>query len=155
MARVRRAVLARLLPIMVASAALLAPSAAGHQRQVHPLTARIAQAGDLTTPCGGAPIRADRVVTGSFGTEMQGSYVMVPFDVPAGATAVRVKYCWDQPENPVTAGQGKQTPELGASQAPRDARALWGEGDFRGWGGAATPDGHVARGGVSPPGASG
>ena len=57
------------------------------------MTARIAQAGDTGAPCAGAPIRADRLITGSFGTEQQGSYVMVPFDVPAGVTAVRVKYC--------------------------------------------------------------
>src|SRR5690606_29959338 len=45
--------------------------------------------------CPGAAIAPDRVVTGSFHSSLQGSYVMVPFDVPAGTTAVRVKYCYD------------------------------------------------------------
>ena len=113
------------------------------------MTARIAQAGDYTTPCGGAPINAEKVITGSFGTELMGSYVMVPFDVPAGVTAVRVKYCWDQPENPVTAGQVKHTLDLGLFQPPRTAGALWGEEDFRGWGGSSHPDVTVSGEGFS------
>src|SRR5687767_8880302 len=126
MARVRRALPTRLLLLMVAFAGLVPAAAGAHPRTVHPLTARIAQAGDLTTPCGGAPIRADRVVTGSFGTDLQGAYVMVPFDVPAGVTAVRVKYCWDQPENPLTASQLKHTIDLGLYEPPRGG-GLWGE----------------------------
>src|SRR3712207_2682102 len=147
MARVRRALLTRLLPFMVAFGVLVPVAGVhGHARNVHPLTARIAQAGDLTTPCGGAPIRTDRVITGSFGTEQQGSYVMVPFDVPAGVTAVRVKYCWDQPENPVTASQVKHTLDLGLYEA---SEGLWGEKEFRGWGGSSHPDVTVSAQGFS------
>ena len=58
-----------------------------------------AQAAPLTTPCGGRAITPDKVITGEFGTELNKSYVMVPFDVPRGTTAVRVKYCWDRPES--------------------------------------------------------
>ncbi len=48
----------------------------------------------LTTLCGGRAITPDRVITGEFGTNAQQStYVLVPFDVPTGTTAVRVKYC--------------------------------------------------------------
>ena len=41
--------------------------------------------------------------------------MLVPFDVPAGTTAVRVKYCFDQPEAP--------TPERPPHARPRPLRA--------------------------------
>ena len=44
--------------------ALLPAAASAHPRHMHPVTARIAQAGDLTTPCPGAPIRVDQAITG-------------------------------------------------------------------------------------------
>src|SRR3712207_2506076 len=75
--------------------------------------------------CGGDPISTDRVITGTFDRAQQGSYVLVPFDVPAGTSSVRVKYCHDQPETPLSA-QLKHTLDLG----------LYGPGgQFRGWGG--------------------
>ena len=55
----------------------------------------------------------------------------VPFDVPAGTTAVRVKYCYDQPEVPDAQRQHtldlgiydpRGVPRLGRLQPPgRDA----------------------------------
>ena len=42
------------------------------------------------SPCPGDPIRVDRAIEGEFDRSQQGSYVLVPFDVPAGTTAVRV-----------------------------------------------------------------
>ena len=53
----------------------------------------------------------DRTITGEFGSELQGSYVLLPFDVPAGQTAVRVRYCYDQPETPL-AGTQRHTLDL-------------------------------------------
>ena len=47
----------------------------------------------LTTPCGGRAIAPDQVITGVFGSELSKTFVMVPFEVPQGTTAVRVKYC--------------------------------------------------------------
>jgi hypothetical protein len=80
--------------------------------------------------CPGDPIAADRVITGEFTRAQQGNYVKVPFDVPAGTTSVRVKYCHDQPETPASA-QLKHTLDLG----------LYGPGgQFRGWGGSSHPD---------------
>ena len=76
-----------------------------------------AQAAPLTTPCGGRAITPDKVITGEFGTELNKSYVMLPFDVPAGTTAVRVKYCWDQPES----GSQRHTLDLGLYQPPSRA----------------------------------
>ena len=74
-----------------------------------------AQAAPLTTPCTGRAIAPDQVVTGEFDTRFNKSYVMVPFAVPSGTTAIRVKYCWDVPES----GSSRHTLDLG----------LW-QGDF-------------------------
>ena len=51
-------------------------------------------------------------MTGEFGTELEGAYVLLPFDVPTGTTAVRVKYCHDQPEAP-TNSQIKHVLDIG------------------------------------------
>jgi hypothetical protein len=47
--------------------------------------------------CPGDPINPTHVVTGQFDSSLQGSFVDLPFDVPAGTTAVRVRYCYDPP----------------------------------------------------------
>ena len=52
------------------------------------------------TSCPGAAIQPSLVITGEFASELQGSFVLLPFQVPAGTTAVRVKYCWDPPLGP-------------------------------------------------------
>lgn len=97
--------------------------------------------------CTGDPIAPTLVIEGEFGTALQGSYVMVPFDVPAGATAVRVKYCWDEPEGPTTGG-AKHTIDLGLWDPP-PAGATWGPAQFRGWGGSSHPDVTVSPQGFS------
>ncbi len=78
--------------------------------------------------CPGDPIDVDRAITGDFDRSQQGGYVQVPFDVPAGTTSVRVKYCHDQPEAPTNA-QLEHTLDLG----------LYDPG-VRGWGGSSHPD---------------
>jgi hypothetical protein len=98
--------------------------------------------------CPGARIAPDRVVTGSFGTELQGSYVLVPFEVPRGTTAVRVKYCFDQPPSP-SSSQVRHTLDLGLYQPPARRGALWGREEFRGWGGSSHPDVTVSPQGFS------
>jgi hypothetical protein len=91
------------------------------------------------TSCPGDPIKPTRAITGEFGTEFEGSYVLVPFDVPAGTTQVRVKYCFDQPDSP-TSSQFRHTLDLGLYE-PRDRADLpWGIPEFRGWGGSSHPD---------------
>ena len=125
--------------LLVAAAVLAAPASAfGHGRSPIPPTARMAQAGPLM-PCPGAPIRTDRVITGTFSTAEQGSYVLVPFDVPAGTTAVRVKYCYDQPESPLSA-QFRHTLDLGLYEPRRAGSEVFGGSEFRGWGGSSHPD---------------
>ena len=95
-----------------------------------------AQAAPLTTPCSGRAITPDKVITGQFGTELNKSYVMVPFDVPRGTTAVRVKYCWDQPES----GSSRHTLDLGLYEPLHWGDRIWGSREFRGWGGSSHPD---------------
>ena len=86
----------------------------------------------------------DRVITGEFARELERSYVMVPFDVPpevAGSpvTAVRVKYCYDQPDLPVSA-VFKNVLDLGLYEPRTDTSRPWGPDEFRGWGGSSHPD---------------
>ena len=127
--------------------ALPPASAAGHGRAPLPPTAVMSQAGQLMS-CPGEPLRADRAITGTFGVDQMGSYVLVPFDVPAGTTSVRVKYCYDQPESPSSA-QVKHTLDLGLYDA-RTPGGLWGEREFRGWGGSSHPDVVISPEGFGP-----
>jgi hypothetical protein len=88
--------------------------------------------------CTGDPIAADRVIAGSFPAALQGSYVMVPIDVPAGTVGLRVKYCFSQPPGPTTLN-ARNTIDLG----------LWDPDGFRGWGGSSHPDVTVSPSGFS------
>lgn len=80
--------------------------------------------------CSGDAITPSQVIQGQFPLALMGSYVMVPFEVPAGTTQVRVKYCWEG---------GGHTVDLGIWQA-REGTTPWGEAQFRGWGGSSHPD---------------
>lgn len=97
-------------------------------------------------PCGGARMAEedrDRVVRGSFDKALEGDYVMVPFDVPAGTDAVRIKYCHDNPQLaqiPGTTTLNKHTLDMGVYGPRASADALWGEDEFRGWGGSSRKD---------------
>jgi hypothetical protein len=104
-----------------------------------------AQAAPLTTPCSGRAIAPDQVITGEFDTALNKSYVMVPFDVPAGTTAIRVKYCWDQPET----GTSRHTLDLGLYEPRRLGWGTWGPREFRGWGGSSHRDVTISAEGFS------
>ena len=99
------------------------------------------------TSCPGRAITPTRVITGEFGKELEKSYVMVPFDVPRGTTAVRVKYCWDRPEGPTATD--RHTLDLGLYQPRRHNHRIWGTDEFRGWGGSSHPDVTVSPEGFS------
>jgi len=101
--------------------------------------------------CPGRAIKPDRVITGEFGTELSQSYVMVPFEVPSGTTAVRVKYCYDQPDAPVStpAASARHTLDLGLYEPREDRSRTWGGDEFRGWGGSSHPDVTVSPEGFS------
>jgi hypothetical protein len=96
-----------------------------------------AEAAAIST-CTGAPMpNPDQVIEGSFGRGRQGSYVMLPFQVPAGTDAVRVKYCHDQP---LLSTQNSHTIDMGIYDARSDAADVWDEDEFRGWGGSSRKD---------------
>src|SRR5215207_3351253 len=97
--------------------------------------------------CSGQAITPTKVITGEFGQAQQGSYVFLPFDVPAGTTQVRVKYCWDQPEN---RGSASNTIDLGVYSPRTNGDTVWGEREFRGWGGSSHPDTAISAQGPSP-----
>src|SRR3954447_13977303 len=94
-----------------------------------------ARAEGAPAACPGDPIAVDQVITGEFDTSLRGSYVLVPFDVPAGTTSVRVKYCFDQPAAPSSASL-RRTLDLGLYDARTGAGPGFGEQNFRGWGGS-------------------
>ena len=85
-------------------------------------------------------IDPDRVVEGTFSRSLQGSYVMLPFEVPAGTTSVRIRYCWED---------GGHTVDLGLWQA-RPGKKPWGPAEFRGWGGSSHRDTTITPQGFSP-----
>ena len=96
--------------------------------------------GDNTlTACPGQAIAPTTIVSGAFPEALIGAYVMVPFEVPAGTTQVRVKYCWEG---------GGSTVDLGIWQT-RDGEAPWAEPQFRGWGGSSHPDVAISEQGFS------
>ena len=96
-----------------------APAAA----QAPPTTIPAEPGPGLTTACGGRAIAPDRVIAGEFGTNVNKDYILLPFDVPRGTTAVRVKYCWDRPES----GTMRHTLDLGLYGPRQGASKLWGE----------------------------
>jgi hypothetical protein len=107
--------------------------------------ARLA-AGEAPAACPGDRIDADAVVTGSFTTDLRGSYVMVPFDVPKGTTAVRVKYCYDRAD---VESRTRHTLDLGLYSPRTKGDDLWGPAEFRGWGGSSHPDVTISERGFS------
>jgi hypothetical protein len=112
--------------------ALTLPAAAG----AHAVSAPAAATALGPTSCSGAAIQPSQVITGEFPSELQGSFVLLPFQVPAGTTAVRVKYCWDPGIGPFT----RHTLDLGLYEPRAQPGALYGPNEFRGWGGSSHPD---------------
>ena len=86
---------AALAAVALGAVPVAAGPAAAHE--LHAAAAAPVQTAAITSPCPGRAITPDQVIQGEFDTSLQKSYVMVPFDVPTGTTAVRVKYCLDRP----------------------------------------------------------
>jgi hypothetical protein len=139
--------------LIVAAIAAVPASALAHESSTAAAPAPLAApAGCSTMTDGGDPIQPDRVITGEFGGELQGGYVMLPFTVPSGTDAVRVKYCYDQPEYPLPSqlpNAPKHTLDLGLYEARSGPADLWDSDEFRGWGGSSHPDVTVSPNGFS------
>jgi hypothetical protein len=71
----------------------------------------------------------------------QGDYLQIPFDVPAGTTAIRVRYCYDP----------ASTLDIGLYEPLHSGSAVPGPAERRGWSGSAVRDLALAVNGFSPP----
>ena len=108
--------------------ALALPAGAG----AHAVSAPAAATALGPTSCPGAAIQPTQVITGEFPSELQGSFVLLPFQVPAGTTAVRVKYCWDPPIGPSSATRSTSgSTRRATSPARSTARASSAAGEAR------------------------
>lgn len=156
-----RAVEARAITVAVV-AMLLLPATALAQRDEPPANAALpssdgprATAQPGSCPGDGDPFAPDKVITGEVESEREGSYVFLPFDVPDETTAVRVRYCYDQPEAPASQFDNN-TLDLGLYEPRADESRPWGPQEFRGWAARATPTsssrprGSAARRGTRP-----
>jgi hypothetical protein len=116
----------RLLVAWVIAVAVVVPPGPGATAAVGPCPGQ----GEPTPPT---------VIEGTFDKALQGSYVLVPFEVPAGATRVRVKICFDHPFVP-TGAPVRNTLDLGIYQPLAPGDTLYGPKEFRGWGGSSRPN---------------
>ena len=89
-------------------------------------------------------------VEGDIDPSRTGGYLQIPFDVPDGTTAIRVRYSYDQPGDTCVAPPGpSNTLDMGV-YAPRDAGdPVWGIDESRGWSGSAVRDLAIAVNGFS------
>ena len=138
---------------LTVAVAYLPASAGAHEASVRG-GAQTAAVEDLPATCPGERMTPDKALTGEFGTDLQGSSVLLPFDVPKGTTAVRVKYCYDTPETPIIppgtpSVDTKHTLDLGLYEPRADRSRPWGVDEFRGWGGSSHPDVTVSAEGFS------
>ena len=72
---------------------------------------------------------------GAFSASRQGAYVQIPFDVPDASTAIRVRYCFDQPP-----GGSGNTLDIGVFEPRPAGQAGWEMAERRGWSGSAVRD---------------
>ena len=125
-----------LIAVLVAALNLLPGLAGAHTGSLVQVPSPAPSTSFGPASCPGAAISPTQVITGQFDASLQGSFVDVPFDVPAGTTAVRVKYCYDPAIGPFT----RHTLDLGIYEPRRSATRPWGPREFRGWGGSSHPD---------------
>ena len=89
--------------------------------------------------CAGGPEQPDVLFTGEFSSDQTGSFVMLPFEVAAGTTAIRAWYCYDQPDLPSRSlpfGGQSHTLDFGLYEPRSDPGRLWRMEQFRGWSGS-------------------
>jgi hypothetical protein len=81
---------------------------------------------------------------GTLTSDQQGAYVQIPFNVPAGTTAIRIRYCNDTTPSGTTLDMGVYEPLHAGDTVP-------GPPERRGWSGSAVKDLAIAVNGFSPP----
>lgn len=91
-------------------------------------------------------------VQGDIAESRAGGYLQLPFEVPAGTTAIRVRYSYDQPGDTCTTPPSpapSHTLDIGV-YSPRDAGdTIFGIDESRGWSGSAVNDLAIAQNGFS------
>jgi hypothetical protein len=144
--------MARLGLALVATCILLAAPASAHVVEPPPGAGPqpvVAHSHNQVGPTAAAPITGctgaampepGQVLTGEFGAAQEGSYVMLPFDVPAGTDALRVKYCFDQPTLTDPQGLNNHTIDVGLYEPDQNGNGVPDEPEFRGWGGSSRRD---------------
>jgi len=114
----------------------------------------LAPAGAMATDCG-IPGSADPTmdntaldVQGDLLPARTGGYLQIPFTVPNGAKAIRVRYSYDQPGG--GCGGSPNTLDMGVYQ-PRanTSDPVWEQSDRRGWSGSAVKDLAIAENGFT------
>ncbi|MFN8152279.1 MAG: CehA/McbA family metallohydrolase [Solirubrobacterales bacterium] len=125
-----------LLVLTILAAALIAPATAS------------------ATDCG-IPGSADGSFTntalevqGDIAASRAGGYLQIPFDVPTGTTAIRVRYSYDQPGG--GCGGSPNTLDMGVYDPRESGETVFGADDSRGWSGSAVKDLAIAQNGFSP-----
>jgi hypothetical protein len=86
----------------------------------------------------GAP-HPTKVITGAFTAAQTGSFVMLPFDVPKGTTAIHGWYCYDQPDSPTATTPVvsiRHTIDFGYYGPRPPGQRLWTMKQYRGWSGS-------------------
>ncbi len=112
------------------------------------IAAPAAASADCTIPGSADPsFSSAEDFSGSFDSAKQGSFVQIPFDLPAGSTAVRVRYCFD---NPPSGGGPSNTLDMGVYEPLKSGDTVWGPRERRGWSGSAVRDLAISENGFSP-----
>ena len=113
--------------------ALVLPAGAG----AHAVSAPAAATALGPTSCPGAAIEPTQVITGEFGTELQGSFVLLPFHGPGRH---------DRRAGQVLLGPADRRPSTATRSTSASTRRAPSRGrstdrrEFRGWGGSSHPD---------------
>ena len=81
---------------------------------------------------------------GTFPSSMLGDFVQIPFTVPAGTTAIRIRYCYDQPP-----ASTADTLDMGVYSPLQGGDTFWGPAEIRGWSGSAVKDLAIAENGFT------
>jgi hypothetical protein len=112
-----------------------------------------AASADCALPAGPDPDMTNVVldVEGDLAAGRAGSYLQIPFTVPAGVTGMQIRYSYDQPGDTCSAPPGgpSSTLDIGLYE-PRDAgESVFGMDELRGWSGSAVRNFSVAENGFS------
>lgn len=97
--------------------------------------------------------------SGNFKPAMNGKFIQVPFDVPAGTKGMRIRYCFDATNGPdqpgaddgLVAGAGASTLDLGVYGPKPNGQDNWTMAERRGWSGSALRNIGIGENGYTDP----